>query len=72
MLFWFENNCNNVGESTQKVFLVSSTSAGKHGLPILPLNFKESVALYVVRRTTICSFHNREDAYLSPNKDTLK
>ncbi len=64
MLFWFENNCNNVGESTQKVFLVSSTSAGKHGLPILPLNFKESVALYVIRRINDSNYINREDVYL--------
>ena len=72
MICWFENHSNNIGENTQNVFLVSNTSSLKNGLPILPLNFKESVALYVVRRTTICSFHNREDAYLAPNKDTLK
>ena len=64
MLFWFENNSNNVGESTQKVFLVSSTSVGKHGLPVLPLNFKESLILYVIRRINDSNYINREDVYL--------
>lgn len=67
MLFWFENNNNNIGKSIQDVFLVSSFSSVKHGLQVLPYNFRRTISLYSCRRMSESSHINREDVYLSRN-----
>ncbi len=66
MIFWFENNSNNVGENTQLVFLLSNKSAGNHGLTVIHDNFRYAITLFNSRR--LFSNHSwviHDDVYLS-------
>jgi hypothetical protein len=69
MVYWFENNNNNIGKNIQDVFLLSGVSSVNHGLYVEPFNIRRSVCLYMSRRlVSTASFINRDDVYLALRK----
>jgi hypothetical protein len=66
MIFWFENNNNNVGKNTQLVFFLSSRSFGNHGLLVTHENLRFTISLFNSRR--LFGKHSwliHDDVYLS-------
>jgi hypothetical protein len=63
MLYWFENNNNNIGKNLQNIYLLSSISSVNHGLKVLEPNFRRAVALYTMRKVIESNFISREDVY---------
>lgn len=63
MIYWFENNNNNIGKNSQDVFLLSSQSSVNHGLRIEKANLRNGMSLFIGRRLISSSYITREDVY---------
>lgn len=64
-LFNFNNHSNNLTQSGGVVFLTSSCSTDVK-LPVLPDNFRRSIALYSARKLVTGNWINDKDEYLAP------
>jgi hypothetical protein len=75
MICWFENSGNDTSRNRNFVFLLSSISSFKQGIPVNEKCFRKFIALSVARGDKIIPqgvWVNDGDRYLAPNKDNVK
>ncbi|NDB58150.1 hypothetical protein EB001_06870 [bacterium] len=74
MICWFENSGNDTSRNRNFVFILSSTSSIKQGIPIMDKGFRHFIALSVSRGDSIIPqgyWKNDGDRYLAPNRETI-
>ncbi len=70
MIFWLENDSNNVMSGKSYVFLMSTISSRNSGLYLDKDVFRMSLAIYITRRMfTNHSWDIHDDVYLAPFED---
>lgn len=71
MLCWFEISGNDTSRNRNFVFLLSSVSSFRQGIPIYEKGFRQFIALSVAKGDTIIPqgvWLNDGDRYLAPNR----
>ena len=72
MLCWFEHSSNDIARNEKMVFLLSSYSSSKSGVPIHEENFREFIALSASKGREVIGRRSKwyiiNDPYLTPNK----
>ena len=71
MICWFENSANDTSRNRNFVFLLSSVSSFRQGIPIYEIGFRQFLALSVAKGNTIIPqgvWVNDGDRYLAPNR----
>ncbi len=68
MIFWFENSCNNMQETTTHVFLLSAIGSRHNGLAVHNQNIKDSITLFCARTIPKHSWLNDQDRFRKPHK----
>ena len=66
MICWLENHSNIIQYNPTHVFLLSSISNDKHGLPINKANSRGSLSLYVARSIITNNWTNNSNVYVEP------
>ncbi len=69
-LYFFGNNANNLTDSATLVYMVSSADTRNHGLSVLPVNYRRSIALFSARKLVAGDWINDKDEYLAPTPKT--
>jgi hypothetical protein len=72
MICWFETSCNNLQNSTNFVYLLSSKSSRGGGLYMNPQNIRKCLAIFNTRSLEKQNWINDQDRYLAPKKDEEK
>jgi hypothetical protein len=67
-LLFFGNNANNLQDSANLVYMVSSADTRNNGLSVLPDNFRRAVALFSARKLVTETWYNQKDEYLIPDE----
>jgi hypothetical protein len=66
MICWFENHSNIIQYNPTHVFLLSSISNDKHGLPLNKVNVRISISLYTARSIIPNTWRDNPDVYVKP------